>query len=193
MLLGVLRDRLDPDFFLLDPVASLDAEGLLRKLQKELVQFCQPHLLDARSYHTAATPSADFDLVVDLPDHLGFYQARAKHAPLAFLTASTQRRRLGDGPHGPRDLGVRQAIDELVARLGRQGHEVIVVDCTAPLLRGLGLCAVKVLIPGLQALNAGHRHRALGGRRVLEAPRRMGLADRERSLSELNPWPHPFW
>jgi hypothetical protein len=52
---------------------------------------------------------------------------------------------------------------------------------------------VKVLVPGLQALNAGHRYRVLGGRRVLEAPRRMGLGDRDRTLSELNPWPHPFW
>ena len=193
MLLGILRDRLNPDFILVDPVASLDPETLLGKLYKELVQFCQPYFLNEHAYRTAATPSMDADLVVDFPDHVGFYQTRDKHAEVAFLTGAPERRAFGDGPYGPPDLGVRQAIDELVARLGRRGHEVIVVDCTVPLLRDLGLSAVKVLVPGLQALNAGHRYRVLGGRRVLEAPRRMGLGDRDRTLSELNPWPHPFW
>ncbi len=193
VLLGLLRDRLNPDFLLVDPVASLDPETLLGKLYKELVQFCQPYFLNEHAYRTAATPSMDANLVVEFPDHLGFYQAREKHAEVAFLTGAPERRAFGDGPYGPPGLGVRQAIDELVFRLGRSGHEVIVVNCTVPLLRGLGLCAVKVLIPGLQALNAGHRYRVLGGRRVLEAPRRMGLADRDRTLSELNPWPHPFW
>jgi len=193
VLLGLLRDRLNPDFLLVDPVASLDPETLLGKLYKELVQFCQPYFLNEHAYRTAATPSMDANLVVEFPDHLGFYQAREKHAEVALLTGAPERRAFGDGPYGPPGLGVRQAIDELVFRLGRSGHEVIVVNCTVPLLRGLGLCAVKVLIPGLQALNAGHRYRVLGGRRVLEAPRRMGLADRDRTLSELNPWPHPFW
>jgi hypothetical protein len=124
-------------------VASLIRDPA-RKLYKELVQFCQPYFLDEHAYRTAATPSMDADLVVDFPDHVGFYQTRDKHAEVAFLTGAPERRAFGDGPFGPPDLGVRQAIDELVARLGRRGHEVIVVDCTVPLLRDLGLFAVKV-------------------------------------------------
>ncbi len=193
VLLGVLRDRHNPDLLLVDPVASLDPAAMMRKLHRELVQFSLPYLLDPQHYQTPVTQSRDGDLVVDFPDHLSFYQTREKHSEVAFLTGASQRRTLGAGPHWRPDLAVREAIDELVARLGRHGHDVIVVDCTVPLLESLGLCAVKVLIPGLQPLNAGHRYRVLGGRRVLEAAQRMGMADRERAPWELNAWPHPFW
>jgi len=193
VLLGILRDRLNPDLLLVDPVASLSPGALLRKLYKELVQFSHPYLLYSSHYRRPVTRSADGDLVVDFADHVGFYQASDKHIHAAFLTASSERRSLGAGPHWRPRLAPREAIAELVTRLGRHGHEVIVVDCTVPLLEALGLCAVKVLIPGLQPLNAGHRYRALGGRRVLEAPRRMGMAGRHRTLDDLNPWPHPFW
>jgi len=115
------------------------------------------------------------------------------HPEVAFVSGSPKRRALADGPHWRPGLTVRETIEEIVARLGCLGHEVIVVDCTVPLLDSLGLCAVKVLIPGLQPLNAGHRYRVLGGRRVLEAPPRMGMSDRERARNELNPSPHPFW
>jgi ribosomal protein S12 methylthiotransferase accessory factor len=90
-------------------------------------------------------------------------------------------------------LTVEEELQAVLARLGQRGYQVIVVDCTVPLLRELSLYAVKVLIPGLQPLNAGHRYAVLGGRRVYEAPRLMGLAQRDRRLAELNPWPHPFW
>jgi ribosomal protein S12 methylthiotransferase accessory factor len=193
VLLGVLRDRLNPDLLLVDPVASLSPGAALRKLYKELVQFSQPYLLDPSHFRRQATQSLDGDLVEDFPDHLAFYQSREKHAHAAFLTAAPARRALGEGPRWRPDLAPREAIDELVARLGRRGHEAIAVDCTVPLLESLGLSAVKVLIPGLQPLNAGHRYRALGGTRALTAPRRMGMADRDRTREELNPWPHPFW
>jgi len=193
VLLGVLRDLHNPDFLLVDPVASLDPTAILGKLQRELAQFSLPYLLDPLCYRTAATRDLDGNSVVDFPDHVGFYQAREKHPAAAFLTGAPKRRALADGPHWRPGLTVRETIEEIVARLGCLGHEVIVVDCTVPLLDSLGLCAVKVLIPGLQPLNAGHRYRVLGGRRVLEAPPRMGMSDRERARNELNPSPHPFW
>ena len=53
--------------------------------------------------------------------------------------------------------------------------------------------AVKVIIPGLQPLSAGHRFRVHGGRRLFEAPLAMGMTDRQLTMRDLNPWPHPFW
>ena len=44
------------------------------------------------------------------------------------------------------------------------------------MIRDLGLHVVKVLIPGLQPLHAGYRYAALGGERLYQVPRLMGLA-----------------
>ena len=51
------------------------------------------------------------------------------------------------------------------------------------MLAQLGLHAVKVIIPGLQPLNAGHQRRVLGGRRLYQMPVGLGLSAREK----LNP------
>jgi ribosomal protein S12 methylthiotransferase accessory factor len=80
----------------------------------------------------------------------------------------------------------------VVERLSRCGYQVIVVNCSVPMVRDLGLHVVKVLIPGLQPLHAGHHYAALGGERLYQVPRLMGLAPSDRCRGELNPWPHPF-
>ena len=77
--------------------------------------------------------------------------------------------------------------------LAKRDYEVIVINCTHPFLEELGLHAVKVLVPGLQPLHAGYRFRVLGGERLYQLPRRLGLADRPMTAGDINPWPHPFW
>jgi ribosomal protein S12 methylthiotransferase accessory factor len=191
--LAVLRDAADEDLFLVDMVASLAPDRLLAKLQRELAQFTYPHMIDPSHYRTAITSCLEPDRVATFPDHLAFYQRRDKQALADFLVSSPLARRFGEGDFHPPFADVRAEIDELVRRLGRCGYDVLVVDCTPPLLERLGLWAVKVLIPGLQPLNAGHRARVLGGRRVLELPRRLGTASEDLTITQLNPWPHPFW
>jgi len=193
VMLGVLRDRANPDFFLVDMVASLDSGRLLDKLHREIAQFTYPYLIDPAHYRRPVTDSMEADDVATFPDQLAFYQRRDKHALAAFLTASPSLHAFGEGPFCAPFPDIRAEMRELAARLAKRGHEVLVVDCTTPLLKGLGLHAVKVLVPGLQPLNAGHKYRVLGGRRMLELPRLLGLATRDMTISELNPWPHPFW
>ena len=193
VMLGALRDGANPDFFLVDMVASLDANRLLEKLHRELAQFTYPYLINPSHYRRPVTDSMEADDVAAFPDHLAFYQRRDKHPLAAFLTASPATHAFGEGPFCAPFPDIRLELHELVARLTRRGHDVLVVDCTAPLLRSLGLHAVKVLVPGVLPLNAGHRYRVLGGRRALELPRLLGLSTRDMTISELNPWPHPFW
>ena len=69
---------------------------------------------------------------------------------------------------------------------------MISVDLTTPWLRSLGLCAVRVVVPGLQPIHFGRGNAVLGGARLYQAPRRMGRRDRDTTPEELNPWPHPF-
>jgi ribosomal protein S12 methylthiotransferase accessory factor len=69
---------------------------------------------------------------------------------------------------------------------------VIAVDLTTPDVEALGFKVVKVLIPGTQPLDFGVECPHLGGRRLYEAPYRMGYRPRPTRPHELNLVPHPF-
>jgi thiazole/oxazole-forming peptide maturase SagD family component len=193
VMLGVLRDRHNPDFLLTNMVSALDPLRALGKLCRELAQFAYGYLLDLWNLNPAVTRAAHPDCVATFPDHLAFYQSREKHRHAAFLTQAPRSRRLGEGPYEAGVADARRELELLAARLRERGHDIIVVDCTVPFVAELGLHVVKVVIPGLQPLNAGHRRRVLGGTRLYETPVRLGLSARARALTELNPWPHPFW
>jgi len=191
--LGVLTDKLNPDFLLVNPVASLSRQQLDRKLDREMTQFCRPYLIDRRCFTNRVSASSDPESVQSLPDHLKFYQNREKIRHARFLTSGPARK---DGMHSDgvsEPSQVQEELSTVVDRLSRRGYQVIVVDCSVPMIRDLGLHVVKVLIPGLQPLHSGHRYAALGGERLYQVARLMGLARRDRSRDELNPWPHPFW
>ena len=190
--LAVLRDRHNPDLLLVDMAADLDPERRLGKLYKELVQFLHPYLIDSERYRSDASTSWEPACVREFPDHLAFYQDREKQRLAAFLDASPELRPLASTTP-PAPMTVSEELETLAAQLSRCGHEVIVVDCTHRFLRALGLHAVKVLVPGLLPLHAGHHLRVLGGRRLFRVPMALGLEAAERSVSDLNPWPHPFW
>jgi len=193
VLLSVLRDRRNPAMFLVNMVSQLDPQAQLRKLYRELAQFLFPYLIDRGCFVNECTHDPDPMRVVTFPDHLAFFQAEERNRHTAFLTNASASRPFAEGAQVALPLEAPAELRLLVARLAAKGHRTIVVDCTAPLLRELGLFAVKVLIPGLQPLNCGHRLRPLGGERVVTVAQRMGLADRRQDLSDLNAWPHPFW
>jgi ribosomal protein S12 methylthiotransferase accessory factor len=193
VVLALVRDRRNPDFLLPTMVAALRPERLLGKLHRELAQFVYPYVVDQRCFHTAITESGDPARVALLPDHLGFYQDRTRHPLTAFLTASSRTRRLAELPWGADDLDVFGELEAVSRRLAAAGHEVLVVDGSPPPLERLGIHAVRVLIPGLQPLHAGHGRAVLGGERLYRLPRQLGLADGDLTRADLNPWPHPFW
>jgi len=192
VLLGVLRDRRNPDLFLVDMVASLDPQRRLHKLYRELAQFLQPYLIKQTHFASERTHDPDADKVVSFPDHAAFYQSAARQRLASFLTASPTVKAFADG-ESPTESDAPGELDAMMQRLSAAGLQVLVVNCTVPLLQRLGLHAVKVLIPGLQQLNAQHRLRMLGGDRLFSAPQRMQLAQSKRDAADLNPWPHPFW
>lgn len=193
VLLGIIKDRFNPNFFLLDMVSAWSVPRLLEKLHRELAQFIFPYLIHQQRYESSISTSFDCNRVISFPDHLSFYQWSAKHDQAAFLTASPDIRNIGVLPFASAEPDIIEEIDTLISRLSKYGYEVIVVNCTPAFLERLGLYVIKVLIPGLQPLNAGHRLQVLGGTRIYELPQRLGLANRPLTVADLNPWPHPFW
>lgn len=193
VLMAVLRDRHNPDFFLLNMVAGQDPQVQLQKLYRELAQFVFPYFVDRHAFVNACTQDAEPNHVQAFPDHLAFYQAADRIQHTAFLTSASQSRPFSTECRPRATLPPRAELEWLISHLASRGHRTLVVDCTTPLLRERGLYAVKVLVPGLQPLNAGHRLRPLGGERIRTVAQRMGLTAGRRGLSALNPWPHPFW
>jgi thiazole/oxazole-forming peptide maturase SagD family component len=194
VVLALLEDEREKNFFMVTMATAPTSEALLEKLYKELFHFCYPLLMHGDEYRTKVTRAKDPFRVVTMADHVCFYQNRRKIRYTSFLTSSTDEKPFGTLPlpcGEPR--AAEHELRHLVERLHQRGYDVIVVDCSAPLLRQVGLHVVKVLVPGLQPLHAGHRYRVLGGRRLFEVARLMGYADRDRTLEDLNPWPHPYW
>ncbi|WP_437317633.1 TOMM precursor leader peptide-binding protein [Sorangium sp. So ce385] len=71
------------------------------------------------------------------------------------------------------------AVEECVARAERVGLETMVLDQTRP---DIGLCVVKVVVPGLR-----HYWPRFGPGRLYQVPVREGWLERPRAEEELNP------
>ena len=65
-------------------------------------------------------------------------------------------------------------------------------DLTTRDVASAGFRVARVIIPGLQPLHGDHNFRFLGGERLYQAPRLMGLREADTTEEDINPWPHPF-
>jgi ribosomal protein S12 methylthiotransferase accessory factor len=185
------RDPRNPDLhlntFCAGPSPSAIALGLHRELAQSLIgRLTQRDVPKARE--------TDPRVVASVRDHAEFYQDRSKAPLVEFLTASDAVARFADHDYFAACAGIDPAAElaQATQRLRARGFRVVVVDLTPPWMAALGLHAVRVVIPGLQPIHFGHQNRVLGGRRLYEAPRRLGLLDRDVTAAELNPWEHPF-
>lgn len=84
------------------------------------------------------------------------------------------------------DLAV--SLDLLAAR----GLEAVALDLTPRDVAGAGYRVARVVVPGMERLNARHDAPFWGGRRLREVPRTLGLAARALGEDELNRGVHPF-
>jgi ribosomal protein S12 methylthiotransferase accessory factor len=142
----------------------------------------------------------DFDEVRVLHDHpllyglpeMGRYTdflLRGRHeadrVPLATLAADPGAARSG--------ADLRDEVAACVDAVAAHGFDVVVIDQTAPEQRALGLCTVKVLVPGLIPIDFGWtRQRGPSMPRNRTALRAAGLRADDLTPDDLNPAPHPF-
>ena len=169
--------------------SHLDPERAVQKSLEELAQsasFAQT----VKSSRPRFNPGKRWEHVVDPTSHASVYFDHAS-APMAdFLFSSTEQIAFSAiknvATHNPTtDLHL------LVERVHKIKHRVIVADVTTDDVRDLGLVVLRSLIPGFHPLFMGHRSRALGGRRLWEVPRKLGLAKSRYGRID-NPFPHPF-
>ncbi|HSC92828.1 MAG TPA: YcaO-like family protein [Gaiellaceae bacterium] len=124
-------------------------------------------------------------------DHIRWYARPGNAERTAFLTASNERRRLGDVPPVPGE-DARQRLDAVVATLASAGATPCVVDVTSADVADARLFVARAVVPELCPLDVVHAARALGAARLYDVPVERGLRERPLGLEELNPDPHPF-
>jgi ribosomal protein S12 methylthiotransferase accessory factor len=133
----------------------------------------------------------DFSDVRDFDDHVHYYADHDRAHAARFLDASEERRDVADVEplEGESAAALTRAIAE---RLHAHGSSAYAVDVTAPDVGAAGVSVAKVVAPELCPLDADHRTRFLGGRRLYKAAYELGLSRGVLGPADLNPYPHPF-
>ena len=138
--------------------------------------------------------ASDFHDVVDYADHPRVYMDAEMRPRLDFLWSSPVQRSVEQIAtlQGACVSSPEEQLSVCVNALVAAGLEPIVVDVTSPDVRQLGYWVTRVLVPGLQPLNARHDSPYFGGSRLYQVPQRLGLQSHRLTEGDLNSDPHPF-
>jgi ribosomal protein S12 methylthiotransferase accessory factor len=137
---------------------------------------------------------ADGSLVQDMYDHVHLYSLPETFARLQFLldgdacTLGQCQARTPDTIH----VDLTRELQAECAKVLQVATDVIVVDQTFPELRELGLCAAKVLAPGLLPVTFGHQYQRVDPARLDRFAQFRGVAGARFSTANINPYPHNF-
>jgi ribosomal protein S12 methylthiotransferase accessory factor len=159
-------------------VKSLEELAHTRKFAAQLMDYTPEVALDVAAGHPE---------VKGQHEHLRIFCGQEAIERAAFLWAGDE---VPLAPAGPLPDTAR-SLREVAAGVAAAGLDPISCDLTTADVRELGLCVVRVVVPGLHPLAMGHANRALGGHRLYEVPGRLGL-DGPAPGEPDNPYPHPF-
>lgn len=141
--------------------------------------------------------AAEYDDVRDFEDHVRLYAYGDMERAVDFLRSGPvvgldEGVGASSGPlaRGPRSVGADLAA--VLGRLDDAGLDVLALDLTTTDVHEAGYRVARTIVPQLQPLDADHRLRFLGGRRLYEAPVRMGYRTAPSTVADLNPVPHPY-
>jgi ribosomal protein S12 methylthiotransferase accessory factor len=169
--------------------ANLDPE---RAITRALQELSANHLYIRgyfqNPYHPA--PSAPHE-IMSQEDHGLFYCSHERLPALDTILRPRWMQRPGDVTSHASD-DVKANVDFCVAQLAAVDLEVIAIDLTTSDVAELGFKVFKVLVPGIQPIDFGMQWPHVGGRRLYEAPVRMGYRNTPAAPHELNYFPHPF-
>jgi len=124
-------------------------------------------------------------------DHVTYYLDESRHEDLAFLTnlAPSTPYNIDQSDFESDGFASKSELDELVALLDKHGYEIFVADLTTEDIASLGFHVIKVIIPGLQPLYAGHGNQHLDPRRLTKFAQNMGYEVPESFNQTLHAFP----
>ncbi|MCB1497409.1 MAG: YcaO-like family protein [Bauldia sp.] len=138
----------------------------------------------------APVETNDWEDVIEPADHMRFAADHDNRSRFAFALESDERIDLADCESAATGT-VGGDLEAMIGRIMATGYQVYAANLTSADIGGLGLNVCRAIVPGYQTLFAGHHLRTLGGRRLYDAPQRLG----HRGIaagSAGNPAPHPF-
>lgn len=187
--LGVLRDtRHTPHRYLVGGACHPDPNAAVTKTLLEMAQGFQW----ANHVRTRTVSlEAGFASITTFESRMELYAFGDQGHAFDFLLGGTTTVRLSDLPSRWRGDAAR-TLAGAVESMSRAGLEPLVVDMTTVDAEACGLSVVKVVVPQCEGIEGDHSMPFLGGRRWREVPARLGLADRELTLQDVNPQPHPY-
>jgi ribosomal protein S12 methylthiotransferase accessory factor len=130
---------------------------------------------------------ADPRLVATIDDHALLYAHPGAAGAFAFLERSPEIVVDWTMPNS----SATDRLRRLAEHFRTHGGDVLYYDVTASDLEEFGLRTVRVIVPGFQPLHFGRQPR-LGGRRLYELPRRLGISEVPARPELLNMDPHPL-
>jgi ribosomal protein S12 methylthiotransferase accessory factor len=179
--------RRTPPMICAGGAASLDPIDAAGKAMTEAVQTREwaKFLGHGRKFNFAT----DFGDIIDFEAHVALYGYGDMLRAIEFLLkGQNQWSNWDSAASGDAVRDLRHVI----ALFAERRMDVLALDLTTPDVAQCGLKVTRAMIPELQPLDADHRHRFLGGRRLYEVPVRMGLATQPSTIANLNPDPHPY-
>lgn len=171
--------------------SALTREEAARKALEELAHTRRYCSYVKRNMPKLEALPPHYENVTDQLTHLQFYvnEENAKHAD--FLTASEDYKDFEEIANID-ETHPATSIEKLCERIRQTtGERVLFKDLTSEDVRSLGLVVVRCLIPGFQPLHMGYQNRSLGGKRLWEVPKKLGIEGLTKDTGD-NPVPHPY-
>jgi ribosomal protein S12 methylthiotransferase accessory factor len=134
---------------------------------------------------------ADFSDIREFEDHVALYAYNDMLHAVEFLLNGTNGT-ITDCWGSESTGSAGGDLEKTVSILAELNLETIALDLTTSDVYECGYRVARSMIPDLQPLDADHRHRFMGGRRLYEVPQRMGYRSGPTTMASLNPIPHPF-
>lgn len=160
-----------------------------KKVTQEIgqaVSYFRYLLAEKKDWH----PTDDFNEIQNFEDHSIFYLKRPElqHAFDPWRNAKPTKK---IDLHEPAPAGGTKAeLQGLLKLFRRKGYNVLVRDLTLPDVRDCGYYATSTFVPQLLQMNGAYPFYFLGGKRLYEVPKALGLSN--RNYHSLNKFPHPF-
>lgn len=177
--------------------ASLDVNAAIEGALSEVLTYV-PHLPGqvAAGWDELAGMVHDFDRVRRLTDHARLFgmPAMAPHGRRYLCSPRVEGLVETYGANlSPTSTDLVDDLAHVVDELAKAGHDVIMVDQTAPEQAAIGLRNVAMIVPGLLPIDFGWaRQRALTMPRLRTAFRTAGWRATDLADDEINRVPHPF-
>jgi len=132
---------------------------------------------------------ADPRLVSTIEDHELLYASTRSSNAFNFMFSSSQTAFTWEPklPESPADK-----LQRLIDHFSSKGWDLIYYNLTSPDMEEMGLYTARVIVPDFQPIDFGWKERRLGGERLYDFPRLIGLSTRRVTQQELNPDPHPL-